>query len=109
MDDTGYPIVFGDEVVLIFGGLTYRNKTFGPNNENIFENCEDYATVMGNSTLPDNLKSCGEELLNDMWRYHVSMNIWTPVKYDYDHDTQTTINAPTARYGHAGSYVELDD
>lgn len=103
-------MVYGEEIILVFGGLTYRNKRFGPENKTlIFDKCEDYHLITGNSTLEDRLKSCGEELLNDMWRYHVKRNLWTPVKYDFNRDTQTGLNIPSARFGHAGVLIELDD
>jgi hypothetical protein len=80
-------VVYGEEIILVFGGMTYRNKTFGVNKTNIFDRCEDYNILTGLNTLEDTLKNCGEELLNDMWRYHVKRNLWTPVKYDYNKDT----------------------
>lgn len=79
--------MFNEEIVLIFGGMSKRNKTFGSDKKKIFDNCEDYSILTGLVTLEDRLKNCGEELLNDMWRYHVARNIWTPVKYYYNTDT----------------------
>ncbi len=47
LDNTGYPIVFGEEVVLVFGGMTQRNKTFGADKKRIFDSCEDYSILTG--------------------------------------------------------------
>jgi hypothetical protein len=37
LDNTGHPIVADDEFLLIFGGLTYRNRSV-PDIENLDEN-----------------------------------------------------------------------
>jgi hypothetical protein len=91
LDDTGYPVIPDEEIMLIFGGLTFRWKTFNDNTTLIFDDCEDYDTIEGTSELPDYLKDCGEELLNDIWRYHVTRNVWSYVKLDYDRITASGI------------------
>lgn len=113
LDNTGYAITMDDEIMLIFGGITWRNKTYTSTSKNtyyIFDDCESYASVTGESKeKPDSLKSCGEELLNDLWRYSKRTGQWIPIKITYNKDTQTKVQAPSPRYGHTGSYVELDD
>eukprot|EP00347_Sterkiella_histriomuscorum_P007988 403346798 len=109
LDNTGYPYMPEQQMILVFGGITYRNKTFGVNKTSVYDKCEDYYAITGKTTLEDKLKNCGEELLNDMWRYHVQKDLWTPIRYDYNRDTQAQLIIPTTRYGHAGVHIELDD
>ena len=68
----------------------------------IFDECENYAILMNNVTaeLPDDFKSCGEMLLNDIWRYHLKRNVWVPIKIDTSQSLYST--APSPRYGAAG-------
>ena len=44
----------------------------------------DYLNVMGGTELPDSLKSCGEQLLNDLWKYSMILKQWLPIKLDYN-------------------------
>ncbi|CDW87815.1 UNKNOWN [Stylonychia lemnae] len=97
LDNTGYPYIPGEQMILIHGGVAVRNKSIGVNKTNLFDYCEDYSAIVGNATFEDIFKNCGEELLNDMWRYYVQRDLWTPIKYDYN------------RFGHAGVFVQLDD
>jgi len=99
--------------MLVFGGLTYRNKSFGDNSTLVFEDCEnEELKLFWNATsgqiekytdIPDYYKSCGEELLNDIWRYHVKRNMWSYIKVDYNKDLYSEYTAPSARYGHSAS------
>jgi hypothetical protein len=72
MDNTGHVIIPDEEVMLVFGGLTYRNKNFLDNTTILFDECENYETLTGDTSLPDSFKNCGEELLNDIWMYHLN-------------------------------------
>lgn len=98
--------------MLIFGGLTFRNQTFtdGKKNYSIFEDCESFSLVTGirPSNISDSYRKCGEELLNDLWLYFIKRNKWQYVRLDYNRDDQKAIQIPPARFGHAGTFVELD-
>ena len=50
-------------------------------------------------------KTCGEEILQDLWRYHVRRNSWSTIKIDYHHIRYASHMAPSPRYGHAGCYI----
>ena len=88
IDNTGYAIVPEDEMILVFGGLTARNRTFNNNQSNIYDYCEEYTSIMKNTSavLDDYIKSCGEELLNDMWVYSTTFKNWRYIKLDYNRD-----------------------
>ena len=63
--------------------MTYKDTT--SNSYYIFDECEQYASYTGESTgKPDSLKSCGEELLNDLWRYSMHTGQWIPIKITYN-------------------------
>ncbi len=115
LDNTGYPLVANDELILIFGGMSARNQTFYDNttgrNLSIFDDCETYAAdaLKSNFEIPDLLKNCGEELQNDIWVYSLKRREWQMVKLDYNPEIQTSIQVPTARMYHTGVYAELDD
>jgi hypothetical protein len=87
LDATGFPIIADDEFLLIFGGMSWRNKTFNytdGKNYSIFDQCEQYVDKMNDLELeiPDTLKSCGETLLNDLWKYSLRRKKWYPIKLD---------------------------
>ena len=46
IDNTGYPAIAEDEYMLIFGGMTWRNKSFvhdvSQTNLTLYDNCEVY-------------------------------------------------------------------
>jgi len=48
-------------------------------------------------------------LLNDLWVYYIKRNKWLYIKPDYNRDETKDLLVPTARFGHSGSYVELED
>lgn len=97
--------------MLIFGGMTFRNKTFtdGKKTYYAYEDCEKFSSVTGISAdhIPDNYRQCAEELLNDIWIYYIKRNIWQYVKIDYKRDEVAEMQIPEARFGHSGTYVEL--
>jgi hypothetical protein len=88
--------------MLVFGGSTYRDKYY--NGQELFNSCEQEAL----DDKPDSRKSCGEELLNEIWRYHIKRKVWSFVKPDYNRLDYSSFKAPSARYGHAATYIEID-
>ena len=55
------------------------------------------------------VRTCGEQLLNDLWRYHIKSNKWTYIKPDYNRDAYINYISPSARYGHSSAYVEIEE
>ena len=113
--------------MMIFGGLTQRYRDFKVYSESqksqleknetltgepeiydIYNNCEDYENLMGEE-LPYFLKTCGEEMLNDVWIYNTRAKTWQWIKPSFNANIDLYVKQPAARYGHAGSYVELFD
>lgn len=94
-----------EEVMLIWGGITYRNRTFtdGKITYNIFDDCEAYSRVTGitEDNMADVWKKCGEELVDDMWFYYVKRNSWVHIIPDINKESKKVI-VPSARYGHSG-------
>lgn len=52
-------------------------------------------------------RNCGEEVLGDLWRYHIRRNVWTFIKIDYNRNAYASLKAPFPRYGGAGCYIAL--
>ena len=107
----GYTVPIDREFMLIFGGVTARDITFKDDDGNeydIYNFCERYEELTGN---PRNTtySTCGEELLNDVWIYEVLEGTWTHLKPDVNRDFERYPVYPSARYGHTGTYVELND
>jgi len=44
-----------------------------------------------------------------MWIYNLNTGVWTFIKVGTNMDIALYPRIPEARYGHSGSYVELDD
>ena len=111
MDATGYGIMADDEYMLIFGGISARNKTYFDtlknNYQSVYDNCEAYVAQVtaAGGVIDDTLKACGEELQNDLWKYSLRRNQWYQIKLDYNKETQQSIQVPSARMGHAGVYA----
>lgn len=89
--------------MLVFGGKTYRNLT-GADGKLLFENCEN--EDLSESELGAVAYTCGEQLLNDMWRYHIKRQTWSFIKPDHNREAYGEFVRPSARYGHAAVYVE---
>jgi hypothetical protein len=89
--------------MLVFGGKTYRNL-IGANGQLLFENCEQ--EDLDNTPLGALAYTCGEQLLNDMWRYHIKRQVWSYIKPDYNREIYSEFIRPSARYGHAAVYAE---
>lgn len=99
------------EFMLIFGGLTARDKTFQDSDNNtydIYNYCERYTELTGMNKT-EFLATCGEELLNDVWIYEVLAGSWTHLEPDTNKEHARYPMYPAARYGHTGTYVELND
>lgn len=109
IDNTGQAIIPDEEIMLIYGGITNRERYINGTLIPIFDQCEYYDEKFNlpPENRPFNLRNCGEEILGDLWRYHIKRNVWTFIKIDYNPSVYASIKAPTARYGHAGSYVEM--
>ena len=67
--------------------------------------------MVANGEIDDILKSCGEEISNELWKFSLRRKEWYYLKVTYNKEVSMlgAISAPTGRYGHAGVYVELDD
>jgi len=66
MSGYGYTVKMDEEIVIIFGGITIKNKTWSDNITllDVYNNCE---KIMENTVkFPYDYMTCGEELLNDM-------------------------------------------
>ena len=110
MGQHGHAINVDQEIMLVFGGLVQRDRFFR-NEEtdeelDIFNYCEDYERITGED-FPYFLRTCGEELVRDIWIYNIKDNFWTFVKPDANLAVYLYVKQPTARHGHAGTYVEL--
>jgi hypothetical protein len=95
--------------MLIYGGITARRRFINGTIIKMFDDCEYYDTKFGVTAerRPEIYKNCGEELLGDLWRYFIKRKVWTYIKIDYNQNVYASLKAPTARYGHAGVYIEL--
>lgn len=66
LDNTALPAVADDEFLLIFGGMTWRNKSFvfeqTKKNMTLYDNCEVYVNQQNfnGAEIDDVLKACGE-------------------------------------------------
>jgi len=109
IDNTGQAIIPGEEIMLIYGGISSRERYINGTRIPIFDQCEYYDEKFGLPAegRPYNLKNCGEEILGDLWRYHIKRNVWTFIKIDYNQQVYASIKAPSARYGMAASFVQL--
>jgi hypothetical protein len=75
LDNTAYPAVADDEFLLIFGGMTWRNKSFvfeeTKKNMTLYDNCEVYVAqqLFNGNEIDDILKACGEQISNELWKF----------------------------------------
>lgn len=75
----GQAVVVNEEIMLVFGGMIRRDRSFldltqeDGDDLDIYNYCEDYERI-NNKPLPYLLRTCGEELMNDLWMYHVQTN-----------------------------------
>lgn len=91
-----------EEAMLVFGGTTYRQKYY--NGDDLFQSCEDEAL----DDKPDSRKTCGEEVLNELYVYYIKRNVWEYIKPDYNRAKYTSWTAPSPRYGHSAAYIEIE-
>ena len=86
IDNTGQAIIPGEEIMLIYGGITSRERYINGTKLDLFQNCEFYDEKFNTQAenRPLTFKNCGEEILPDIWRYHIKRNVWTFVKIDYN-------------------------
>ena len=110
----GQAVVVNEEIMLVFGGMIRRDRSFvdltqeDGDDLDIYNYCEDYERI-NNKPLPYLLRTCGEELMADLWMYHVKTNMWTYVKPAANEDLYLYVKIPYSRYDHASTYAELDD
>ena len=111
MGQNGHAINVDEEMMLVFGGIVNRQRSFKDNETgdvyDIFNYCEDFTRINRSDSLPYFLKTCGEELVRDVWTYNIKYDFWSWMKPDYNGDIYLYVKQPYARYGHAGTYVEL--
>lgn len=103
-DSVGQVVEVDEEIMLVFGGKTIRNKK-DTNGNLLYDVCEDHPS----DSRPDKWKSCGEELLNELWRYHILRDTWSYIKPDYNRLVYSRYTSPSSRYDHAASYVEIEN
>ena len=91
--------------MLIFGGRTARDRKINGTDIWMFDRCEYYDEKFDilSENRPYSYRNCGEELMADIWRYHVRRKIWTHIKIGARENSN--LAAPYARYGHTGCYV----
>lgn len=89
--------------MLVFGGRTYRNLT-GADGKLLFENCEN--ENLTELDLDAVAYTCGEQMLNDLWRYHIKRQVWTYIKPDFNRESYKDFIRPSVRHSHAAVYVE---
>ena len=76
----------------------------------MFTSCEEYTILTGKDPYSNKtISTCAEEILNDIWIYGLTTGIWTYIKVGTNEDFNLYPTIPTARYGHSGSYVALND
>ena len=115
--------------MLVYGGLTQRYRDFEALNlvqqqqkkdnvaiegdidiYDVYNNCEDYLDLNPDvEELPYHVRTCGEEMLNDIQIYNTRAKTWTWIKPSFNANIYLYVKQPSARYGHAGTYVELID
>lgn len=72
--------------MLIYGGITSRERFINGTVTEVFDECEFYDEKfnMDAESRPYNMRNCAEEILPDIWRYHVKRNTWTFIKIDFN-------------------------
>ena len=110
IDNSGQSILPDEEIMLIYGGITSRKRYINGTTTEVFDECELYDEKfnMDAESRPYNMRNCAEEILPDIWRYHIKRNVWTFIKIDFNRQAYASLKAPSARYAMAGSYVQLD-
>ena len=73
MASHGYAVHSNEEIMLIFGGLTARSREFVKEDKQaeLYNDCEDYSDQLGDNKEDYYQRTCGEEILGDMWMYHI--------------------------------------
>jgi hypothetical protein len=73
IDNTGQAIVPEEEIMLIYGGISSRTRFINGTIIPIFDQCEYYDEKFNlpAEARPVNLRNCAEEILGDLWRYHI--------------------------------------
>lgn len=106
-DVLGYEVPFSSEMMLIFGGKTYQHIKDPADGRLIYHKCE----RISKTKLKKEWLSCGEQIVDDLWRYDIASGKWEYLKPDsaIDADTGLPVGYPMARYGHAVAVVENID
>ena len=110
-DNTGNPIITNEEVMLIFGGMTFRGRNINSTKVRLFDMCEyfDEKYQLEPESRPEIFKTCAEEILQDVWRYYRVRNFWSYIKIDYHKINYASLQAPSGRYGHAYAYIYTEN
>ena len=118
INNAGNEIFPGQEIMLIFGGLTLNKVKFKQDDieKNIFLNCEEIIAGLNISLLTNKKKknllylinNCGYEMSNELWEYNIRNDSWKYLKPYVDKNIMNQ-QKPYPRYGHAGVYVEIMD
>lgn len=95
--------------MLIFGGISSRTRYLNSTKVLLFDECEEYDLIydIDPERRPESFKTCSEEILDDLWRYHIRRQMWTYIKIDFNQDAYASLQSPPARYGHASCYIYL--
>ena len=101
LDNTGNKVYPDEEIMLVFGGTTYRQVNY--NGDLLFQDWEDISLDLLNETQ----KTWSEELLNEMWAYSIKRNTWTWIKPDYNALVYSSFKQPSSRYGHAWALIHI--
>lgn len=85
IDNTGQPILVEEEIMLIYGGISQRTRYINGTDLTIYDRCEFYDEKFDiePENRPFSYRNCAEEILGDLWRYHIRRNVWTFIKLDY--------------------------
>jgi hypothetical protein len=72
--------------MLVYGGFTSRVRFINGTEIEVFDECEYYDEKFNLKPegRPSNFRNCAEEILPDLWRYHILRNVWTYIKIDFN-------------------------
>jgi hypothetical protein len=113
-DNTGNLIDYGQEMMLVFGGVTQNQVLIY--DQNVALNCSIDLSFVFKSNLSENelldiialMNNCGLEILNEIWSYNILKDTWTYIK-PYVDTTNNLEQKPKPRFGHDGVYIEIMD
>ena len=84
MGQHGQAVTLNTEIMLVFGGLVQRQRNFVKDDGeevDIYNYCKDfYNQETDDFEKTYFYKTCGEELVNDIWQYNIKKNEWLYMK-----------------------------